>query len=159
MCLLNFQRTSFQTSHLHHLSSPPGLVAALVQCALHWVCLRDQTVQQCGQSFLTCAFLLGTPLQLVLDRGSLDCCSDSVFKEAASSLLSMVDWPQGDLSLPQVPAPSRPPLLTVKHERWPRQACRHTSEQPPFCSSHELPFLFQGAQKPFPWLLLLPLQH
>lgn len=100
----------------------------MLETVLLWIHLREQTIKQWSQSHPLC-LTSDAPPQLVLDRGLLDACSDSVFREAASSLLSAVDWPQGDLSLPQVPAPNRPPLLTVKHDRWSSQARRHTSEQ------------------------------
>lgn len=65
----------------------------------------------------------------------------------------------GALGLPQVPAPSRPPFLMVKHDHCPSLAGRRPSKQAPICSPHELLFLFQGTQKPSPCLLLPLWQH
>ena len=99
-----------------------------------------------GLSLITCTSLLGTQTWGGLHRDLLNSCLLRLcFQERLRC-----PWAMGKPLPPSGLAPCRPPLLTMKHDRWPSWACRRTSEPGPVCSSRESLFLFPGTQKTFP---------
>lgn len=145
---LNFQHTSSQSSHFFSPQWGPLASGCVVDGVVHCArkCLREQTAKQKGLSLITCASLLGTQTWGGLHRDLLNSCLLQLcFQERLR-----LPWAMGKPLPPSGLAPCRPPLLTMKHDRWPSWACRRTSEPGPVCSSRESLFLFPGTQKTFP---------
>lgn len=145
---LNCQHTSFQSSHFFGPQYGPLASGHVVDSAVRGAqkCLREQTAKQKGLSLVTCTSLLGAQTWGGLPRDLLNACLLPLCFQGRLRRPRATGKPLPPSGL----APCRPPLLTVKHDRWPGGACRRTSKPGPVCSSRESLFLFQGTQKTFP---------